>query len=387
MEHKIFELNRYWSEMEQTGQPPSVTPKISKSFQPFQTDERSQRSAFPSRSQSQRGPKSASLPASRNTSFNRPEGQPRQRARKGPITKHGTRRRTTDGSQKLPAPEQHDQRDSAARSNRIENGHDGAHYPGQTAPEIVVSQHSQPHVSQMYYPNSEDFNQHIPQSSYSYQVPDQSYSDNSRSLEDQILPDTYHTSHSQPQPVDEQMQPEVYQPVQSQNEQSMETYPSQGQPQLDTSFHSQSPIIPPDVSNRELQIEQPTYTAKHKPEISQYSGSSSKFIPDTLPMTKSFPDVTRPPPPKVDIMPKVHFPRRADSPPRNFRDLFMKFQTGDTEAPKESKEKMEVQKELSQVLQTRATFLDEDERRQQGHDLGEDRDLGLKGQIEEVNKY
>jgi hypothetical protein len=93
------------------------------------------------------------------------------------------------------------------------------------------------------------------------------------------------------------------------------------------------------------------------------SASSRSFmIPDTVPVTKSRPDVVnRDIPPKVDILPKFHLPRRADSPPKSFQELLTKFQTGETESrPTESKEKLEVQKEISLAFKLRESYLDDE---------------------------
>jgi hypothetical protein len=91
--------------------------------------------------------------------------------------------------------------------------------------------------------------------------------------------------------------------------------------------------------------------------------SAKYMVPDTLPMTKSTPNLSSGPPPKVDIMPRFHSSRRADSPPKSFQELLTKFQTGETTSrPIESKEKQEVQKELTKVMKSRASYLDDEEK-------------------------
>ena len=174
MDHKIAELNRYWSEMEQTGQPPSVQPKITRSFQgqPFpqgQPYPQGQRSTLPQRSQSQRQQEGAPYKSrdqpSRTQSLNKPESQVRGRFRKRPISKHDGRRSTGDfqpqADQTAVMPT--DKADKVQMNGHQTTSPDGPYIPSQ---DYYANQASQPHVSQSYYPRSEEFLPNIPSSSY-----------------------------------------------------------------------------------------------------------------------------------------------------------------------------------------------------------------------------
>ena len=336
MDHKISELNRYWSEMQQTGHPPSVMPKITKSFKPFPEEVRNVRQSVLQRSPSDRSYKSSSLPASRTSSFNR-GGDSQRWKKKGPITKHGTRRRTVDSGHAAK-----DQVDSSRKNDTT--GYPAGHNqqePDQDQQHSNIPQHQEtpPHVSQSYYPKSEDFSRQIPTSSYLYDT--------------NFRPD--------PEPMwEDRGRPSVYQP----SEPKFESPPAPqaySRSEADLTARLESQILP-SVSNSLQSAPQ-----NIKPDSStsapsvMSSKSSSHYIPDTLPITRSQPDISRTVPPKVDIRPRFHRPRRNESPPLNFKDILSKFEGGDVDKPKDNKDKEAVQKEISEVMKSRASMLDHED--------------------------
>ena len=375
MDHKMSELNRYWSEMEKTGQPPSVTPKISKSaaIQSIPLDKGQRSATLPIRTQSQRGQKSQTLPSrsslgqpGRGSSFNKQDIP--KRIRKGPISKHDSLRRKT-------AEMQQNQSQRSRPSDQADSALTNGHYLGQeqNKQNNIPSSESQPHVSQSYYPKSEDFSRHAPPSSYSLKpTSDHSYTQ-PEPMEVYHAPSpqpensfayTVHSSEqlykqSEPEPsvqaaVEEQILPDINRSVQSQ-------YKPDSQP--DSLQSESSRQYEPEVSNLtkplyEQDRKQNSMSSESEADVSKRS--TAYMIPDTLPISKSRPDITKQDkPPKVDIMPKFRISRRADSPPKSFQELLTKFQTGETESkPVETKE--EVQKEISQALKSRAKYLDDE---------------------------
>ena len=273
MDHKIMELNRYWSEMEQTGQPPSVQPKITRSFQQFpqgqsfpqgQPYSQGQRSAtLPQRSQSQRGqdgvPFKARDQPSRTQSLNKPESQARGRFRKRPVSKHDSRRSTgefqpqVDRNAKLPSDKMDKVQVNGHPPSTGIHGHppsvpDG---PYHSSPDIYGGQASQPHVSQSYYPRSEEFLPNIPSSSYSDRGPayQPSLSDDRRPQTQPDMVPAYH-----PYQVDESRAPKPpdrgpdYQshqknrkPAHIPMDQEPEYKPYQSE-ERSTQYHSDAPI-------------------------------------------------------------------------------------------------------------------------------------------------
>ena len=183
MGHKVAELNRYWSEMEQTGQPPSVQPKITRTFQAYPQSQtypqgqvqqypQGQRSTLPQRSQSQRASEGAPYKGRdqpiRTQSLNKPESQGRGRVRKRPISKHDSRRST--GEPQTPADQ--DTEMPMDNSDRVQlNGHVPTGSDGPYIPQEYYNGGPRPHVSQSYYPRSEEFLPNIPGSSYSDRGP------------------------------------------------------------------------------------------------------------------------------------------------------------------------------------------------------------------------
>lgn len=379
MDHKLSELCRYWSEMEQTGQPPSVTPRISKSaFQSYPLEQGQRAMTLPNRLPSQQGQRSQPMPFGSRTSLGPPARGDSlnrkdipKRIKKGPISKHDSDRRRSGEPRKGQRSRHSDQSDAV-----LANGH-SANEP-QVKSEAYGTM-SEPHVSQSYYPRSEDFTRHVPD--YSYHIPSQQ----GRSASPQAGPAATYPSHPGQQDqshLEEQIiQPDFYPSVQSQYE---------AQPHYEnTPFTSQDDrqqYAPPTESFTKIEPEvtklqsQPNLTAVGKSDMPETKHSSKYMIPDTLPITKSTPDLSKPPPPKVDIMPKFHLPRRADSPPKSFQELLTKFQTGETtEKPGETREKQEVQKEIDRVLKSRASYLDEEQKV-----LDKRRPPDLKQEMEEV---
>ena len=174
MDHKVGELNRYWSEMEQTGQPPSVQPRITRSMQshpqgqPYyqgqgQPYSQGQRSTLPQRSQSQRsqdgGPNRSRDQPIRTQSLNKPESQGRGRVRKRPIPKQSSRRSTGEPASAVPM----DRPDTGQMNGYHSLPVDRTNIPSQ---EYNEGPDSRPHVSQSYYPRSEEFLPNIPGSQY-----------------------------------------------------------------------------------------------------------------------------------------------------------------------------------------------------------------------------
>ena len=174
MGHKVAELNRYWSEMEQTGQPPSVQPKITRSMQSRpqgqsyyqgqgQPYSQGQRSTLPQRSQSQRsqdtGPYRGRDQPIRTQSLNKPESQGRGRVRKRPIPKQSSRRSTGEPGPAVPM----DRPDTGQMNGYHSLPADRTNIPSQ---EYFEGPDSRPHVSQSYYPRSEEFLPNIPGTSF-----------------------------------------------------------------------------------------------------------------------------------------------------------------------------------------------------------------------------
>jgi hypothetical protein len=192
-----------------------------------------------------------------------------------------------------------------------------------------------------------------PENSYAYTIPssEQSYTQPEHvgyyqelsqpepsvqaNIEEQILPDISRSVHSQYKP---DSQPDSFQSESSRQYQPKESNLTKPLSEHDRKQNSMSSESDTDMSKR----------------------SAAFMIPDTLPISKSRPDIKKHDvPPKVDIMPKVRISRRADSPPKSFQELLTKFQTGETESkPVETKE--EVQKEISQALKSRAKYLDDE---------------------------
>lgn len=384
MDHKLSELNRYWLEMDQTGQPPSVTPRFSKSaYQSYPLDQRS--STLPPKLPSQ-GQRSQTLPISSRSTlgpFSRTESMNRKdipkTIKKGPISKHDSDRRRTVELKKGQRSRPSDQSDGI-----ISNGHSASEPQVRHEPYVAMSE---PHVSQSYYPRSEDFVSHIPQSSFSYMP-----TADRRSASPQVPPgpsSDYRQSNNEPMIEDQIIQPDIYPSVQSQYQSQpayqRSLYSTQADPTSlpSSSTHKRSySAIQPEVSNTyqsQPDLNEPKLT---KSSVQEPKGSSKYMVPDTLPVTKSTPDLSKPPPGKVEIMPKFHLPRRAESPPKSFQELLTKFQTGETtEKPMESREKQEVQKEISQVLRSRASYLDEEDKV-----LDKKRTPDLQREMEEVRK-
>ena len=385
LDHKISELKRYWAEMEQTGQPPSVTPRFSKSaYQSYPLDQRS--STLPPRLSSQgQGQRSQTLPSGSRSSLGQGRTDSINRRdipkfiRKGPANE---RRRTAEFKKG------HRSRPSDQSDEVVSNGHSANEGQARQEPTYVARPEPQPHVSQSYYPRSEDFLAHIPQSSYSYNIP----METRRSASPLVAPvqssdySDYRQPPDQPSIEDQIIQRDSYTPVQSQySSQPMyqaspySTHDDRSQPSTQPSSHNASfAAIQPEVSN--TYQSQPDLM-KPEPASTFDATSSSKYmVPDTLPITKSTPDLSKPPSRKVDIMPKFHLSRRAESPPKSFQELLTKFQTGETtEKTTDNGSKQEVQKEISQVLKSRASYLDDEDKV-----LDKRRPPDLKREIEEV---
>ncbi|KAH3754779.1 hypothetical protein DPMN_189460 [Dreissena polymorpha] len=406
LDHKISELNRYWKEMEQTGQPPSVMPRISKAAVNTYPLEQGQGQRLPMtsepRSRGQADPRSQTLPLPGRSSLGQP-GRVQSFSnkdipkliKKGPIRKRDSDRRRTAELIKSQRSKPKDQADSGET-----NGH--SYQESQIKPDSLDAAMTEPHVSQSYYPRSEDFSGHIPPSSYSYLPPareQRTYpSDSSKAYAPLInsqaqLPSSSNISHDQSLEVEEKFVKPSYQQHQQSTYQAqpeyLPTHQSQSTNVVTTRlplFTSTADVPSPSSANSSfsqtptgyhpMESESSVKVFPSEPAVSatqsksdtnsedKLKRSAKYMIPDTLPITKSTPNLPAGvPPPKVDIMPKFHSSRRADSPPKSFQELLTKFQTGETlSRPVESREKQEVQKELNKVMKSRVSYLDDEEK-------------------------